>query len=98
MAYYTGMIVRLRVTFKNFAGVEADPTTVIAYWKDPSGASDSSTYVSSGTGNWTRVSAGVFYYDLAVTLPGPYTYGFQGTGAVAVYDSSTFDVLQRKVG
>jgi hypothetical protein len=98
MSYFTGMTVRLQVTFKNFSDVETDPTTITAHWKDPSGASNSSTYVSSGTDNWTRVSAGVYYYDLAVTLPGQYSYGFQGTGAVAVYDSDTFEVRQRQVG
>lgn len=96
--YYTGMTVRLQVTFKNFAGVETDPTTVTVYWKDASGAPGSSTYASSGTDNWTRVSAGVYYYDLAVTLPGPHWFGFQGTGTVAVYDTDTFEVNQRPAG
>lgn len=96
--YYTGMTVRLQATFKDFDGTETDPTTVKVYWRDPSGEQQSATYVSNGTSGWTRSGTGVYAYDLSVLLPGPYTFGFQGTGAVAVYDSDSFEVNQRPAG
>lgn len=98
MSYYTGMTVRLEVTFKNFADAETDPTTVKVFWRTGLGAAGTSTYVSSGTDNWTRVSAGVYTYDLAVTTPGEHTYSFEGTGTVPVYDTASFRVSQRPVG
>jgi len=98
MAYFTGMTVRLQVTFTNFAGVATDPTTVRVFWKDGSGDEDSSTYVSTGVDNWRRTSTGVYSYDLAVTEPGEHVYGFEGTGAVAVYDTESFRVRQRPAG
>lgn len=98
MPYYTGMNVLLQATFKNVSGADTDPTTITVYWKDPNGGIGSSVYVSSGTDNWTKTGTGLYAYDLPVSLPGPYTYGFQGSGAVAVYNSDQFNVSPRPVG
>lgn len=95
---YTGTTVRLSGTFKNLAGVNTAPTTVKVIYKDPTGAVTEASFASTGVGGWLNAATGIYTFDLEVTLPGQWTYAFEGTGAVDIYGPQTFEVKQRPVG
>lgn len=76
--------VQLRCEFRNESDVLTDPTTTTLQIKDPAGAESAPTPTSSVAGIWT--------YNLDVTLAGVYYYRFKGVGAVVAAAESKFEV------
>jgi hypothetical protein len=91
--YYIGQTVRITATFK-VGGVETDPTTVTLKVKSPSGVTTPYTY---SLAELERVSAGVYYKDVALSETGRWSYGWVGTGAVAAAVEQTMICKTPKV-
>lgn len=83
--YDKGDTIRVTCTFKNSAGVDTDPTAVVARVQDPAGVETTPTVTKSATG--------IYYIDVTPSLSGTYYYRFEGTGAlVAASPDGHFNV------
>lgn len=60
--------------FKNWAGVNTNPTIATLHVEDPSG--------NQNTPALTNDAPGVYHYDLDVDEPGKWFWRLQGTGAI----------------
>lgn len=78
-SYDKGDLVRLTVAFTDLGGTAADPTTVTLSVRDPAGTITTYTYAGAQV---IKEATGAFYYDLALSTVGVYTYRWTGTGAV----------------
>ena len=77
MTYNYGDTVRLKATFKTFAGVLTDPSAISL---KVFGANDQTTPLTTkAIGDLTKVSTGVFYYDYLIPAQGNFTYEYAGT-------------------
>jgi hypothetical protein len=88
--YEQDNVVRVSVTFKDAAGVLADPTTVKLRVKI--GSAEPSEYVYGTDSEVMRDSAGLYHADLAVNAPGTWRYKWLGTGTVTAADENSFKV------
>ena len=88
--YNQGDMVRVTAAFVDDDGDAADPTTVTARHKDPSG--NVATLVYGSDAALIRDSAGVFHVDIAADEGGFWWYGWYGAGAVVAADENTFFV------
>lgn len=77
--YDVGDNIRSSVTFTDFNGAVADPTTVTFKYATPSGAVTTIVYPAAGT---TRDSLGVFHADVTISAAGSWWFRWNGTGAV----------------
>lgn len=77
-----GDVVTATVTFKNEAGVIADPTTVTFYVQSP-GTETAYVYSTDPGSAVTKVSTGVYRLDLPITVDHDYLIRAVGTGTVA---------------
>lgn len=73
MSYHVGDSVRITATFTSIAGALAD-TTVTMNLETPAGVKSTPTM--------TKLSTGVYYYDLTGSVEGLYHCRVSGTGAV----------------
>jgi len=89
VALQIGDLRRVTHTFVNTAGVGTNPTAVVLHLTAPNGTHTHPTPVSSG--------AGVYYYDVPITLEGVWAYGFTGTGAVVSAEQGEFYVNRAPV-
>lgn len=71
--------------FRNLAGQLADPTTVVAQYRDPSGTQLPLSATSTAVGVWTVLLP-------TLVIPGVHSVRFIGTGVVAVANTITFRV------
>jgi hypothetical protein len=70
--------------FANISSVATDPTAVTLTISQPNGSDLVYGWPSAGAdGTLTRESAGRFYTDLLLTMPGTYRWRLVGTGTVA---------------
>lgn len=80
--YTVGTLVQLTVTFVNTSGVPADPSTITVIVKKPD--------LSEVTATPTRVSTGLYTFDVSTDQTGTYAYRFVGTGAVQAAAENCF--------
>jgi len=78
--YDLGDTRRLQVTFKDIAGVVADPTTIDFKMLEPDGVLTTYTVPAAQV---TKVGIGIYYVDWLFTKRGRHKAEFIGTGAVA---------------
>jgi hypothetical protein len=93
--YDVGDAVRFSANFKNSAGADADPTTVVFKIKDPSGTIGSYTY--SGTGTNTileKDSIGDYHLDFTLDESGVWHYRWYGTGILDVAEEAQIKVRE----
>lgn len=90
-----GDLRRLGVTFTNLAGTITDPTAVTFSIRDPAGTIV--TYVYLADAELVRSSAGIYYVDYAINLPGRHAYRWSGTGAVATAETGEFYARRNEV-
>jgi len=76
--------IRLRTTFQ-VSGTNTDPTTIQLEVQDPSGNTDTYTYIAAQI---TRSSAGVYYKDITFDEAGWWIYEWTGTGAVVAVEGN----------
>jgi hypothetical protein len=89
MIFQVGDLARLRASFKNVDGAQADPTSVSLVVMAPD-----ETIVTYTTGI-VRSGIGTYYFDLAVTQSGgdnEYKYRWVATGAVEAVEESFITV------
>lgn len=67
-----------------------DPTTVSLVVQQPDGTRTTYTYAG---GTVTKHSAGVFYRDIALDMPGEWTIRWVGTGAAAATDETLIKAM-----
>ena len=91
--YQPGNIVNMSVLFTTNAipPVPVDPTTIVLRVTDPSGVETDYTY---GPSNIIRVGTGNYSMALEVLLNGPWTYRWEGTGAVVAANENRFLVQE----
>lgn len=89
--YDKGDLVLLFIDFKNSALAAANPTTTVLKTKDPAGV----VTIRTPT---TNPSTGRFEFLLSLTggdaQSGPWSYWWQGTGAVQTVQEDTFRVRE----
>jgi hypothetical protein len=74
--YQVETLLQLNVTFYDVSlNLPADPTTVALFIEDPNGVV---TEVASNL--LVRTGVGTYYSDFLPTMPGKWTYKWQGTG------------------
>lgn len=88
--YHAGDAVRCTVTFRDLAGVVADPTAVVAKYRNGSGAVTTKTYGVDA--EVVKSSTGVYYIDITPDAAGTWHYRFSGTGAVIAAEEASFSV------
>lgn len=89
-AYDVGDLVRISATFANVSGVNADPTTVKAKFKNPAGTVTTYTY---GTDvQLVKDATGKYHVDISITSNGEWWYRWEGTGAVQAAEENDFVV------
>lgn len=84
--YDVGDRIRCRVSFTDLDQNPADPTTVVAKVKDPTG--NTSTY----TDQVVNDAVGSYYIDVTLDQSGTWWYRFEGTGAVQAAEEQAFNV------
>lgn len=72
-----------------------DPTTVSLLVVEPDGTRTTYTYAGGGA---TKHSTGVFYRDIALTLPGEYLLRWVGTGAAAATTETVVRAMSTRTG
>lgn len=77
--YDVGDLIRSSVTFTDFGGAAADPTTVVFKYEKPDGTVTSITYPAVGT---AKDSTGVYHADVTITAAGSWWFRWTGAGAV----------------
>jgi hypothetical protein len=82
--YDKGDLVRLTATFTVSSAV-TDPTTITLKVQDPSGNEATYTYALAQV---TKVSTGVYRYDLTIDEAGYWTWRWAGTGTVVAASES----------
>jgi uncharacterized protein YfaS (alpha-2-macroglobulin family) len=85
-----GETVRSDITFTNFSGTAADPTTVTCTARKPDQSVISLTVVAGG-------STGVYYAETVVDQTGNWFVHWDGTGDLDVVEEGEFYVRVRKV-
>jgi hypothetical protein len=90
--YDIGDLVRVTATFTDTGGTVADPTATVLHVETPDG-----TVTSYTTSTITRVSTGLYRYDITTTGRGLYEYRFAGSGAVTAQQEGWFSVRPRRV-
>lgn len=91
MDYQQGVPIRINDTFR-VSGTATDPTQIVYSILAPDG--DLTTYTFPGAPEITHVGTGVFQLNLSPpTLPGPYQYDVDATGAVVASRAGAFTVL-----
>ena len=78
--YDQGDLVRIASSFKDIAGVDKDPTTIIFRTKRPDASVQSLTYGIDLS--IVRDAVGKYHYDLSLDQAGEYHYRVEATGAV----------------
>ena len=80
--YDIGDLVRVTVTFTNFAGAVADPTSgqVTFAYRAPGASAVNLTYPTDPA--LVRESTGVYHVDISITDDGKWRYRATGAGAV----------------
>ena len=87
--YQFDTLVKLTTTFTEKDGVTpVDPTTVTLYIKTPDG-----TVTAYTGGEITRVSTGVYTYEITTSQVGRWIYKWQGTGACEITSPDVFLVV-----
>jgi len=82
--------IQINGTFVNAStGAPVDPSTINLFVEDPTG--DVTEYTTPAV---VKVSVGVYYYQLTVSLPGTWTYKWQGTGTVIATSPDTSFFVQ----
>lgn len=77
-------LVRIEATFRNSAGVVTEPTAVKLEVRSPAGVITEHSP--------TKVSTGVWRYDLFVEESGTWEWAFVGTGTVEAAEEGSFEV------
>jgi hypothetical protein len=90
--YDIGDTVRLSAAFANIAGTATDPTTVTLRVTSRSAVN---VYTYAGA-HITKASTGNFYYDLALTTHGKWSYRWEATGAVATAEEGELYVRRSR--
>lgn len=75
-----GTRAKVTAAFTNTAGAAANPTTVVAQVRDPSG--EITTYTYGTDSQPTRTSTGVYVLEFDLDTEGQWQVRFAGTGAV----------------
>jgi hypothetical protein len=92
-SYTVGALVRASATFKDLAGVDADPTTVKFHVFDPiTGVKTTYTFGNPGDEELVKDAVGKYHVDLNVNKVGTWKYKFEGTGQNQSAQESFFDV------
>ena len=78
--YDKGDMVRIASNFKDIAGADVDPTTIIFRIKQPDGTVEALTYETDP--EVVRDSTGKYHYDLSLDQAGEYQYRVEGLGDV----------------
>ena len=82
--YLISTTVRVTATFKNLAGTNADPTSVVCTVKDPGGATTTPSVTPGATG--------IYYADITLDEVGTWYVEWQGTGALVVAGDTALTV------
>jgi len=83
-SYQIGDRIKITVTFRNSAGVLADPTSVAIMVKTPAGTESSEPP--------NKDSVGIYSHQLTLTQSGKYHYRAKGTGSVVAANEGFFSV------
>lgn len=93
--------VRVTGTFTDTGGTVGDPTTVHFLYDTPTSvAATTATRTSTSTGSVggiTKLSTGVFFYDVTATGQGKYETRFTSTGSLQASGESWFSVRAQRV-
>lgn len=92
--YDVGDLVRLRAVFKNAAGADTDPTTIVLKHKNPAGTVTTLTY---SLAELTKEGTGIYYKDVSITLDGKWIYKFIATGTVQAVEEEQFFVRKSEI-
>ena len=87
--YAKDSLVRISTVF-TLAGVNTDPTTIKAMYKDPNNAITTLIYGTDSA--LIKDSVGNYHVDIPVTIAGNYWYRFEGTGACVAANEGEFVV------
>lgn len=89
---FPGDTERLRGTFKDANGDNADPTTVKVIYQKPDGTEITKT---SGTdAEVVKQATGDYYIDIILDKAGIWCYRWEGTGNVTTAEEETFTVRE----
>jgi hypothetical protein len=95
MAYDVGDGVRFKCSFKDLDDAAADPTTVTALIKDPSGNVETLVYgVDAAV---IKSATGIYYVDRTIDEAGIWRHRWTGTGALTVAEESSVSVRTQLV-
>lgn len=88
--YQPGDAVRCSVEFRNLDGTLADPSTVVAKYRNGTGAVTTKTYGSDA--EVVRDATGLYHIDISPDAAGTWYYRFAGTGTVIAAVERSFRV------
>jgi hypothetical protein len=81
--YQVETLLQLNVTFYDVSlNLPADPTTVALFIEDPNG-----NVTEVATNLIVRTGVGTYYSDFLPTMPGEWTYKWQGSGSSVIATS-----------
>lgn len=93
--YEVGDTVRVSNTFKDAAGVAADPTTVRFKYKTPAGTTTTLTYLTDSA--LVKDSVGNYHVDVSITETGTWRWRWEGTGTNASAAEGVFHAKRQLV-
>ena len=86
--YDVGDKVRITATFKNTAGTDTDPTTIVGKYLDPSGSETIASTTNSATG--------IYFFDISISAEGTWFFRFTGTGTIEAAGEGRFHARDSK--
>ena len=94
ITYDIGDVARLGATFL-VSDVATDPSTIALTVTSPSLVTTTYTYAG---GQVSKISTGVYRYDLAITESGTYQFRWVGTGSAAGAEQDSLAVRPKNTG
>ena len=86
--YDVGDKVRITGTFKNTAGTDTDPSTIVGKYKDPRG--------SETTASTTNSATGIYFFATSISAEGTWFFRFTGTGTIEAAGEGRFHARDSK--
>jgi hypothetical protein len=90
MTAIEGQVKRLKASFRDAAGNLVDPTAVVLRVKTP--ASVTTEYLYQQDEALKKQSAGIYYLDLLLNVPGMWVYRWVSTGTAAAANQGKIEV------
>jgi hypothetical protein len=93
--YDIGDNIRISSIFTNTANTTGDPSTVLFFWRDPSGLTGVVQYLSGSS--LVREKTGVYYIETSLGVAGTFRFRWESTGLYAGAEEGSLTIRHSRI-